>query len=67
MESEVLRLPLFADEVDDSVGIFDGLIQRFLIPYVNWDEEDLTQVSRHFQLVNVKRVLAIGNDHLKSL
>ena len=64
-EAKVFRFPVPADEIDGPVGVLDGLIERRLVLDVDGDEEDLTQISGHFELPNVRGVATVGDDNLR--
>ena len=64
-EAKVFRFPVSADEIDGPVGVLDGLIERRLVLDVDGDEENLTQISGHFELPNVRGVAAVGDDNLR--
>ena len=67
VESEVFGLPLSADEIDSPVGISDGFLEGFLISDVDRHEEDLTQISRHFIMLDFVGVTSVGDNDLRRI
>ena len=62
--SEIFRLPLAADQVDDHVRVLHGLPQRIFVLQIEGLVEDLTEIAAHLERVHVVVVAPVRNEQL---